>query len=404
MPTKIDRTVAHEESALLSSIMDSLTENKYNFTMHYSDNSDPLLYKAAKIIIENKRAATSLLQQHLEIGYNRATNLMNELELNGVVSRASGRFSQRAVLVDDISQISFLEHSLGLFEVVEKEDEKLPNFTVTDQPSNMGTALQRLNELIGLEVVKEEVMSLTNYVKIQQLRKEKGLSVKPLSLHCVFTGNPGTGKTIVARILAEVYRDLGVLKKGHLVETDRSGLVAEYVGQTAVKTNKIIDSALDGVLFIDEAYSLVQGGNKDYGNEAVSTLLKRMEDDRDHLIVILAGYEEEMKTFLESNPGLYSRFNKYLNFPDYTANELIRMFKCYATKYDFVLDESAEECLLELFNTSVGNKGNRFGNARYARNVFEKVLQLQATRLASLPKITKEILRIITVEDIPTNK
>lgn len=401
---KIDGTVTLEESTLLSSIMDSLTENKNDFTMYYPDNSDPLLYKAAKIIIDNKRAATSLLQQHLGIGYNRATNLMNELELKGVVGRAAGQFSQRTVLVDDISQISFLEHSVGVFEVVEKEDEKLPNSTVTAQLSNKGMALERLNELIGLEEVKEEVVSLTNYVKIQQLRKKKGLGVKPLSLHCVFTGNPGTGKTIVARILAEVYRDLGVLPKGHLVETDRSGLVAEYVGQTAVKTNKIIDSALDGVLFIDEAYSLVQGGNKDYGNEAVSTLLKRMEDDRDRLVVILAGYEEEMKIFLESNPGLYSRFNKYLNFPDYTAHELIRMFKYYVTKYDYVLNESAEECLLDLFNTSVGNKDKRFGNARYVRNVFEKTLQLQATRLASIPKITKEVLKIITAEDIPTEK
>lgn len=402
--TKVDKTVTPEESALLSSIMDSLTNHKYNIAMYNSDNGDPLLYEAAKIIIGNKSATASLLQQHLEVGYNRATRLLNELEQHGVVSKASGHFAQRTVLVDDISQVLLQEDSIRVLDVVDMCDDETTNFTKTSQLSNRGMALESLNELIGLEKVKEDVTRLINYVKIQQLRKEEGLSVKPLSLHSVFTGNPGTGKTIVARILAEIYRDLGVLRQGHLVETDRSGLVAEYVGQTAVKTNKIIDSALDGVLFIDEAYSLVHGGNDDYGHEAVSTLLKRMEDDRDRLIVILAGYEEEMQVFLESNPGLYSRFNKYLNFPDYSANDLIKMFKYYLNKYDYVLDKSAEACLLDLFNSTIENKDRSFGNARFARNVLEESLQRQATRLASLSSVTKETLRVITTDDIPADK
>lgn len=370
--------------------------------MYVSDNDDLLLYEAAKVIIDNKIAVVSLLQQQLEIGYCKATRLMNKLEQYGVVSKVPGHFPQWIVLVDDISEVSFSEHSAGLLYAEDKIGDEVSNPTSTAQPSSKGMALDRLNDLIGLEKVKEEVTDLVNYVKIQQLRKKEGLNVKPLSLHSVFTGNPGTGKTIVARILAEIYKDLGVLRVGHLVETDRSGLVAEYLGQTAVKTNKIIDSALDGVLFIDEAYSLIHGGSDDYGNEAVATLLKRMEDDRNRLVVIIAGYEEEMRAFLESNPGLSSRFNKYLIFPDYTASELIRMFKYYLTKYDYVLEESAEECLLNLFNTAIEDKDRSFGNARYARNVLEEVLQLQATRLASLPNITKESLRAITVEDIPT--
>lgn len=181
-----------------------------------------------------------------------------------------------------------------------------------------------LDDLIGLNLVKEEIATLVNYIKMKQMRDEMSLKSPDVSYHCVFLGNPGTGKTTVARIIADIYRELGILKRGHLVETDRSGLVAEYVGQTAVKTNQMIDKALDGVLFIDEAYSLVQGSSEDYGSEAIATLLKRMEDDRDRLVVILAGYTNEMEVFINSNPGLRSRFNRYIHFEDYSAEELLR--------------------------------------------------------------------------------
>ena len=193
---------------------------------------------------------------------------------------------------------------------------------------------EELSKLIGLGSVKKEIESLSNYVKIQTLRHRQGMTTTPVSLHCVFTGNPGTGKTTVARIVAAIYKELGVLKSGHLVETDRSGLVAEYVGQTAVKTNKIIDEALDGVLFIDEAYSLL-GGENDFGAEAIATLLKRMEDDRDRLVVILAGYSKEIKDFIESNPGLQSRFNRYIQFDDYTSDDLIEIFKLSLRKSQY---------------------------------------------------------------------
>ena len=263
-------------------------------------------------------------------------------------------------------------------------------------------ALQQLDKLIGLESVKEEVNKLTNFIKVQNLRKQKGMNAITLSYHCVFTGNPGTGKTTVARIVAQIYRELGILKKGQLVETDRSGLVAEYVGQTAVKTNKIIDSALDGVLFIDEAYSLVQGGGNDYGKEAIATLLKRMEDDRDRLIVILAGYDNEMKLFIDSNPGLQSRFNRYIHFSDYNAEELMAIFKLNLKKFDYELTNDAEQKISHLFSYAVSHKDQNFGNGRYARNVLEKTLEDQATRLATVSEITEQMLRTIEEHDIPT--
>ena len=262
-----------------------------------------------------------------------------------------------------------------------------------------GTAEEELNALIGLQPVKEEVTKLTNFIKIQQMRKQKGMATTPVSYHCVFTGNPGTGKTTVARIVAEIYKQLGILKKGHLVETDRSGLVAEYVGQTAVKTNKIIDEALDGVLFIDEAYSLVQGGANDYGTEAISTLLKRMEDDRDRLVVILAGYSAEMQQFIDSNPGLQSRFNRYINFTDYEAEDLKNIFVMQVSKNDYQLTAEAERELVAILDKAISTKDKNFGNGRYVRNLFEKTIENQASRLASVGEITNEMLSTIEAED-----
>lgn len=279
--------------------------------------------------------------------------------------------------------------------------EKQERVRVVEQNPEPGTAEKELAGLIGLQTVKTEVSKLSNYVKMQQLRRQKGMMSVPVTYHCVFTGNPGTGKTTVARILAGIYRDMGVLRKGHLVETDRSGLVAEYVGQTAVKTNKLIDSALDGVLFIDEAYTLVQGGSGDsYGPEAVATLLKRMEDDRNRLVVILAGYSGPMKQFIDSNPGLRSRFNRFIHFDDYSSEELMAIFRLNASKYDYLLDHKAEERLRELFAEAVAVKDEHFGNARFVRNIFEKVMENQASRLASSTDITEDKLRTILSEDI----
>lgn len=259
--------------------------------------------------------------------------------------------------------------------------------------------MAELTGLIGLGTVKTEVESLRNLIKIQAMRARQGLPNTNISYHMVFTGNPGTGKTTVARIVAGIYKEIGILKKGHLVETDRAGLVAEYVGQTAPKTNAKIDEALDGVLFIDEAYTLV-GGENDFGAEAIATLLKRMEDDRDRLVVILAGYTDEIKGFIESNPGLQSRFNRYIQFDDYSVEELVKIFKFNLRKSHYKIKRDALEALQARIEQVVRHKDKHFGNARYCRNIFEKIIQNQANRLAKMDSIDNEQLVIITKEDI----
>ncbi len=281
---------------------------------------------------------------------------------------------------------------------VNQEEKK--DSVIVNEPLE-GDPYKELDELIGLDAVKTEVRSLANFVKIQKQRQEKGLKTPKLSYHLVFTGSPGTGKTTVARIVARIYKDLGILKKGHTVETDRSGLVAEYVGQTAQKTNAIVDSALNGVLFIDEAYALVpEHAGSDYGQEAISTLLKRMEDDRDKLVVIIAGYNKEMKRFIDSNPGLQSRFNRYINFPDYSAADLVDIFKMYAKKGQYTLTDDGETMLQERLEYAVAHKDHNFGNARYVRNVFEKAIQEQANRLAGRRNLTATQLSTLEASDL----
>ena len=277
----------------------------------------------------------------------------------------------------------------------EKKDSVVVNPVLETDP------YQELDDLIGLDNVKQEVKSLANFVRLQKQRQEKGLKTPKLSYHLVFTGSPGTGKTTVARIVARIYKDLGILKKGHTVETDRSGLVANYVGQTATKTNAIVDSALNGVLFIDEAYALVpENSSQDYGQEAISTLLKRMEDYRERLVVIIAGYKNEMQRFIDSNPGLQSRFNRYIDFPDYSGEELTEIFKMYMKKNQYTMAKETEVYLKSRFDIAVGKKDRNFGNARYARNVFEKSIQQQANRLADQPGLSKEQLTELTIDDL----
>ena len=265
-----------------------------------------------------------------------------------------------------------------------------------------GDPYQELDDLIGLGSVKTEVRSLANFVKLQKEREAKGLKTAKVSYHLVFYGSPGTGKTTVARIVGRIYKDLGVLKKGHTVETDRAGLCGQYVGQTGPKTDSVIAKALDGVLFIDEAYSLVPegGAGNDYGQEAISTILKRMEDYRDRLVVIVAGYKDEMQRFIDSNPGLQSRFNRYIDFPDYTGGELTDIFKMYMKKNQYTMSKETEAYLKERFNYAVAHKDRNFGNARYARNVFEKSIQAQANRLAGENNLDKDKLTELTIEDL----
>ena len=319
-----------------------------------------------------------------------------------LVAKANGNISaEEADILKEIqSQINEICNQKNTAETQQVQTEDKKEQTAPQQAEPAKPALEQLDELIGLEGVKAEIHKLHNYVKIQRKREACGMQSVPLAVHCVFTGNPGTGKTTVARILAEIFKDLGLLKKGHLVETDRSGLVAEYVGQTAVKTNKIIDSALDGVLFIDEAYTLASGGSNDYGHEAVATLLKRMEDNRDRLIVIIAGYKDEMQKFIDMNPGLQSRFTRYINFEDYNALALARIFHLNAKRYGYTLSPDAERRLNTVLTNMVLHKDEHFGNAREVRNLFEQTLQHQADRLIGIENVSEHDLSTIEAEDI----
>ena len=259
--------------------------------------------------------------------------------------------------------------------------------------------METLNNLIGLEKIKHDVKELTDFARIQKARKDAGLKSVPVSLHLVFTGNPGTGKTTVARILAKLYNQIGILSKGQLVEVDRSGLVAGYVGQTALKTQEQIQNALGGVLFIDEAYTLA-AKNEDFGQEAIDTILKAMEDHRDDLIVIVAGYTEPMEVFINSNPGLKSRFNKYIEFPDYSIDELMAIFDLNCKKYDYIIDESARNHVREKLSLMKLSSPENFANARAVRNLFEEIITNQASRIAAMEKPSLEDMKTITNDDL----
>jgi acyl carrier protein len=252
-------------------------------------------------------------------------------------------------------------------------------------PDNL---LNKLETLTGLQKVKSEVNTLVNIIKVRKMREEQGLKQPPMSLHLVFSGNPGSGKTTVARILGEIYKKLGILKKGHFTETDRAGLVGQYIGHTAEKVHDVVNKALDGILFIDEAYALTpsEGAGQDYGFEAVDTLLKLMEDNRDRLVVIVAGYPDLMKQFLQSNPGLKSRFNTFIHFEDYNPSELYEIFSKMCQEYQYKLSDDASFYVKKHFEKMYEQRSNDFANGRDVRNYFEKVLQRQSNRLASAKK------------------
>lgn len=265
----------------------------------------------------------------------------------------------------------------------------------------LADARKKLDELIGLTSIKESIQTLTNFLKLERLRAAEELPTTRPSLHMSFVGNPGTGKTSVARIVAEIYGALGVLEKGHLVETDRSGLVAEYAGQTGPKTNAKVDEALDGVLFIDEAYSLIdESGQDQYGREAIQTLLKRMEDQRDRLVVILAGYTDEMHKMIRSNPGLSSRVGTTLEFDDYSPEELCRIFGLIAAKAKYELPTQSRRRLLRGFTYLYATRDRHFGNGRTARNSFERSVKRLANRLSKVTEVSRELLTTLQPEDI----
>ncbi len=274
-----------------------------------------------------------------------------------------------------------------------QEEEKLP------EKENIEDLKKELDSYIGLDEVKKEVKNLINMATVYKLRRDNNLPTTDVSLHMVFSGNPGTGKTMIARFMARVYHSLGILSKGQLVEVDRSGLVAGYIGQTAIKTTKVLESAIGGVLFIDEAYTLTSKTENDFGFEAVDTILKLMEDNRDDLVVIVAGYIDLMEDFIDSNPGLRSRFNKYINFEDYSAEEMLGIFNLQCKKSCYILETEAETTIREYF-TAVSEAAGEFGNARGVRNTFEKILTEQANRIAALDGVSRDDLMKITKSDV----
>ena len=266
-------------------------------------------------------------------------------------------------------------------------------------PEKIEDLQSELEHYIGLTAIKKEVKNLISMVTVYKLRKDNDLPTTDLSLHMVFSGNPGTGKTTVARLMARIYHALGILSKGQLVEVDRSGLVAGYVGQTALKTSKVIDSALGGVLFIDEAYALNGRAENDFGQEAIDTILKAMEDHRDDLVVIVAGYDDLMDDFIHSNPGLESRFNRYLHFEDYTVDEMMRIFESQCKKGCYELEEETKRMVRE-FIIEANTGSISFGNARGVRNIFEQILVHQANRLADMAHAQRADLMKITPADV----
>ncbi|MEA2842740.1 MAG: hypothetical protein QOJ69_411 [Actinomycetota bacterium] len=280
-----------------------------------------------------------------------------------------------------------------------KEPRPLGEVQAQEPARPLEELLAELDALVGLAPVKAEVKLVTNLLRVEKIRKERGLPVVEHSRHLVFTGNPGTGKTTVARLLAQIYRTLGVVEKGHLVETDRSGLVAGYVGQTALKVKEVFTSAIGGVLLVDEAHALARGNDRDFGHEAIDMMVKLMEDHRDEVVLIVAGYPDEMAVFLDANPGLRSRFPKTIYFDDYTDDELQRIFDDMCAKNHYSPTTEARAKVLEYVAAQPRDRG--FGNARLVRNLFEAAVARQASRVVALADVSDEALVTFEADDIP---
>lgn len=364
-------------------------------------NDSRLLYDAFNIYYE--RGMSALQENRLDIA--RRNILAAAETLLKLARESSGELrAKRIKRAEELGDLaSKIEGKQKVIEPIPKDTNmKTPEFApvvVKEAPKiTLEEALESLMSLEGLNEVKEQVSDLADQIKVFQMRKAQNLPAPEMTYHMVFTGNPGTGKTTVARILGQIFHALGILSKGHFVETDRSKLVAGYVGQTALKTQEVLNQAMGGILFIDEAYALKKDGN-DFGQEAIDTLNKVMEDSRADLVVIVAGYKDEMKDFIEANPGLRSRFRTYIDFKDYTGKELFNIFLAILAKNRYQIEEDAGDEVMAFLS----NPGrNRFtGNARDVRNLFENIVKFQSRRVARLVQPTSSEITTITMADLP---
>ncbi|NLY17600.1 MAG: AAA family ATPase [Clostridiaceae bacterium] len=367
---------------------------------YFKDYTGQELLEIFKLQLEKRQYSMNeecLKKMELYFTYlydTRDKHFGNGREVRNILERLIKYQSDRLAELEEVTYNMLKEITM---EDIEKS---IPINDIVVTGDKLDRIMDELNRFIGLKNIKDHISGLVNMIKTNQKREEMGLPVKQLSYHALFCGSPGTGKTSIARILGRIYQTLGILKKGHVVEVDRSGLVAGYVGQTEEKTNKVIDKALDGILFIDEAYALA-GRDNDFGRIAIDTILKRMDDDRDRLIVIAAGYTNKMKTFINSNPGLKDRFNFTFEFKDYTENELYDIFMMFTANQQYALTEKAKEMIRDHFSAVCKIRNEQFGNGRYVRNLFEKIVMEQSNRIGSdIENIKKENLSLITDGDV----
>jgi AAA+ superfamily predicted ATPase len=397
---KIKETTSNESFAMMyvQSKFNDFTITNYEEITKLNDTHVTKIYTdfiaAHKNILSSKEKTTFELGELLK-SFDRPLYLqyLSQLyQFASLIIKADGKVTR--------AEEDILKNIL----VTNQEGKTVQKIVIADpilEEKSLEQLIYDLYDLTGLQTVKQEINTLINLIKIKKAREGFDLKNTEISLHIVFSGNPGTGKTTVARHLGKIYKSIGVLNKGHLVETDRSGMIAEYVGQTAIKVNKLVDSALDGVLFIDEAYALMTDDKDTYGKEALATLLKRMEDDRGRLIVVLAGYSDEMTTLIESNPGLKSRFNKYIHFEDYTVIELYSIFIGMSRKLNFNLQPGLADAIKQIFEMEIAKGEKSFGNGRFVRNLFEKMIEKQANRLTYDVELNREKLTTLMIADLP---